>query len=248
MRFTEERPEWGVGELADVSGLDRPAVSRILAALRRHGFLVQDPTTRRYRLGLALVKLGRVALGCFDLRRVALPLMRELARSTGESVFLTIVTGVEALCLEKVEGPQPVRVSFEVGRHMALHAGASAKLLLAYLPPEQVEQVVASRGLPRFTDRTPTHPDRLLGELEAIRAQGYAFSDGELDEGVAAAAVPVIDGHGDVVASLSIAGPSERVRRQPLTRLLAELDRAARQISEGLRAGTVAQNRRPLPS
>jgi len=238
--FTEERGQWSLTELSRELGMHKTVVSRILGTLQEHGFVARDPATKRYRLGTAVVELGRVALGNYELRRVSLPVMSAVVEATGESAFLTVVAGVEAVCLEKVESRSSVRVSYEVGRRTPLHAGASAKILLAYMPDDEVRRVVGVRGLPRYTPSTPVDLNVLVGALEDIRRRGYAFSVGELDEGVSALAVPIRNGRGDVAGSLSIAGPASRLREERVPELLEVLREGSASITEGLGPGRPA--------
>lgn len=221
------------------TGLHKSIVYRLLCTLERHGFVRYDRTTRQYSLGFAIVELASIMDGDIQIRDVALPVMRQLAADTGESVFLTVLGDDEkAVCIEKVESTRPIRVTFKPGSVSPLHAGASAKVLMAYLP-EKARLRALNRPLTKFTHRTITDPDELQKELDLIRQRGWAFSVGELDEGIYAIAVPILGYRADrAVASLSIAGPDSRLDQSGLDRLICLQQEAARKISSALQLTT----------
>ena len=209
--FTESRPEWSTTEIARALGLPVPTVHRILAALKRLGYVSQHEETRRFRLGLAALSLGERARAIADLRPVALGPLRRLSDATGETALLTVLTPERdrGVCLERVETPQPLRLSVQPGRQLPLHAGASQKALLAFMPDEEIERQI-SQPLQRFCQSTITDPRALRRELKAIRARGWASSYEETNVGVWGIAVPVLSDT-DVVCAVGIAGPSPRL-------------------------------------
>lgn len=221
--FTPEAPAWGMSEISAAIGLPKSTTSRILRMLEAHQYLVRDPETRKYRLGSGALSLGWRALETNDLRHVALPVMRRLARETEETVLLTVPSEdrLSSVCIERIESPRQVRLILEVGRRIPLHAGASSKILLAYFPPEDIERVIATCGLPRVYTHTITDPDQLRAHLAEIRERGYAVSCEETNEGAAGVAAPVLDGAGRIVAGLGIAGPMARFTEADLPRMIA---------------------------
>jgi len=233
LRFNEEHPEWSTGELAQALGLHRSIVYRILATLERRGFVTQADHRGRFRLGLKLVELGNVVLASMDLRQVAHPIMARLVREIGESAFLTVVSGDESVCVDKIDSPQPIRVTMTIGGRYPLHAGASNKILLAYLPPDTIEALIA-RGLEAITPDTITDPARLKENLAMIRKQGWAYSVGELTPGVAAIAVPLWNNNEEVVAALSIANLASKFSEDRLPMLISKVRQAAEEISARL--------------
>lgn len=231
--FTPARPEWTVTELARELGLAKSAVSRMVSTLRRHGWIVRDADGRRLRLGLRVLELARAAQTAFALHRAALPVMRALAAETGESVFLTVVDGDEAVTLERVLAGQWLRYSLDVGARSPLHAGASNRVLLAYMPEDEREAYLA-RPLARFTEQTITDPDRLRAVLRRIREQGYDCSTGELTPGVTAVAAPILTREGRLLGAISIAGPEGRFGPEVLPGHVERVVRAARALAESL--------------
>lgn len=214
--------------------LSRSTTYRYLQLLKARGFLA-GAGAGGYRLGPQLAALGRLANGPGEIDEVALPVMRDLARQTGETILLTKELGDQVVTAQRVESARAVRVSFEPGVPRPLHAGASAKVLLAYLPAEAIEEILRRGRLARLTPRTITDPRRLRADLARIRGRGYAVTTGEVDEGVRGIAVPLRDPEGTVVAGLSLAGPAFRVKREHIPRILRQLRDAACRI-EGLLA------------
>lgn len=209
--FTESRPEWSTTQVARELELPVPTAHRILAALKRLGYVSQDGQTRRFRLGLAALSLGERARTLADLRPVAIGPLRELSEATGETALLTVLSPARdrSVCLERVETSQPLRLSVQPGRQLPLHAGASQKALLAFMPAGEIDRLTA-QPLERCCTATITSRPALRRELAAIRARGWSSSYEETNVGVWGIAVPVLS-PADVVCAVGIAGPSPRL-------------------------------------
>jgi len=208
--FAEQPGEHALSTLARELRLNKAVLHRLLTTLGSHGYVVQDPVTRRYRLGAGALRLGNQRPRLEDLRPFALEAMEELAKRTGLSCFLTAPFDDEAVCVEKVEANVLVRVSYNVGRRHPYHAGAPGKALLAFLPAERREKVLSAE-LERYTDRTIISRGSLLAELARIRDDGYAISHEELALGVSGVAAVVLDPLGEPLASISLAGPTRDI-------------------------------------
>lgn len=233
--FTEERPEWSTTEVARILHLPIPTAHRILAALKRHGYVSQHEETKRFRLGVAALQLGDRARAVVDLRALSLPALRRLSHETGETALLTVLTPNHArgVCLERVETQQPLRLSVQPGRQLPLHAGASQKALLAYLPDDEIERVL-SRPLEHLCHATISDPFALRQELMKIRKRGWASSYEETNVGVWGVAVPVLSERGTVVCALGIAGPSARLTPQRVREDVGRVHVAATEIAHAL--------------
>ncbi len=233
--FGTAQPEWGVAALAREAEMPKTTVYRILRVLQQHGFLVQDPDSRRFRLGLGILALGRRAYEGIELRRVAQPVMEQIAALSGETVLLQVLDTdrQRVVCIERVQQGAGLRLILEVGTVAPLHAGCSAKALLAFLPDEEIEAVL-ERDLPAITPHTITDPARLRRELEQVRHDDYALSFEETDIGVAGISVPVRDHLDRVIASLSISGPLTRMHRANINKYVELGRQGARRIAAGL--------------
>jgi len=207
--FSSRRSGLSLKEVAAELGMPKSVAHRLCSTLVHVGLLRQDPDTRRYRCGLRVLELTSAVLDGFSLRGVALPYMHRVLQLTGESVFLNVVSGVQSVCIEKVEPDSALRVTYSVGYHAPLHAGAPGKLLLAFQPQEFQERVLAG-PLVRFTPHTVTDPALLRAQLTQIRATGVAWSIGELTPDVGAVSVPVRCDGDHAVAALTVAGVATR--------------------------------------
>jgi len=233
--FTEEQPAWTATEIARALALPVPTAYRLLTALRGLEYVHQDPETKRFRLGLAALRLGERARSVVDLRLVALPVLQRVARESGETALLTIPSATHdaSVCLERVETPQPLRLSLQPGRQLPLHAGASQKALLAFMREEEIERVL-SRPLERLCSATITDKGALLRELAHIRRRGWASSYEETNVGVWGVAVPILDPRGLIAAAIGIAGPSARLSSSRVAEHVRTVHAGARSVAEAL--------------
>lgn len=236
--FSEAQPEWSTTGIARELDLPVPTVHRILAALKRLGYVSQHDQTRRFRLGLAALSLGERARGLADLGPVAVGPLRELSEATGETALLTVLSPARdrSVCLERVESSRPLRLSVQPGRQLPLHAGASQKALLAFMPDGEIDRLTA-QPLERLCIATITSRSALRRELTAIRARGWSSSYEETDIGVWGVAVPVLSA-GDVVCAVGIAGPSPRLTVQRVRRDVQLIHEAAAVIGRTLGLST----------
>jgi len=235
MLFNEQQPIWTAEEVAERLGMSRSTTYRYLLSLRSYGLLEEGTGAGEFRLGSAVFRLARVARQGLGLSEIALPVMRELVAKTGETALLTRRSAEHVVCIEHVASPHSVRLSYERGQVLALHAGASAKIVLAYLKPSEIEAVLSSAPLPRYTKRTVTDSAVLRAQLQDIRTKGYAVSDGEVDEEVRGIAAPILGMNKQIVAGISIAGPAFRLDDTVLPTVLAAVQEAGHVISQRLR-------------
>jgi DNA-binding IclR family transcriptional regulator len=146
--------------------------------------------------------------------------MVALAEATRETVILTVARGHESVCVDSIESPQPVRLSFEKGRVQPIYAGASAKILLAFSDPAFQEEVISECHGLAYSDGQTIDCDDLLEEMSRVREQGTIVTASEVDEGAVAVAAPILDEKGRLVAGLSIAGPENRFGDDRLPKLI----------------------------
>jgi IclR family acetate operon transcriptional repressor len=182
---------------------------RYLRTFCDFGFL--DRHDGAYQLGRLVAILPGSSVRSESLIRHSDPILRSIVHRTGETALLLTRVGLSAMCLHQVESPRKMRMAFERGEFLPLHAGAGMTVLLAYAPQDIVRSVVDS-GLARFTPNTPDETT-LRRLLARIRQQGYAVSHGEFISGAVAVAAPVFC-HGTVVAALDVAGPDSRCDRK----------------------------------
>lgn len=205
-------PQLGVSEISRALDLKKATAHRLLASLRRRGLVAQDPITRRYRLGMKLWELGSRATTQVEWLERAKPLLEELCTETGETCHIAVLADGEALYVEKVESTRSLRMPSQVGRRLPVHCTGVGKALAAFLPEDVLAGIVRRGGLRSFTPRTITDLGSLREALAAIRERGYATDDEEIEAGLTCVAAPIRDHTGHVVAAVSAAGPTPRMR------------------------------------
>ena len=224
-----DQPTMTVLVLSRRLALRKSTAYRFVGGLRNRGFL-DDLGDGRYRLGpriLQLAEAARQQLGIIDLSSMV---MTKLAHATGETTLLTTVAGDQALAVRQVAAPQPIRLTFRPGVTRPLHAGASAKVLFAFLDEPHRERLLRTGKFERRTAETVTDPARLRRQLVEIRAQGYAVTTGEYEESLRAVAAPVVEPGGGIWG-LSVVGPVVRMRDERLPELVRAVVAAARGLT-----------------
>ncbi|HLY30050.1 MAG TPA: IclR family transcriptional regulator [Ktedonobacterales bacterium] len=229
--FSEQQPMLSAEEIAERLGMSRSTTYRYLQGLRAYGLIEESEINGRFRLGSVVVRLARVARKGLGLPELALPAMRMLTATTGETSLLTRRVGEQVICIERVESALPVRLSYERGHVLPLHAGASAKALLAFLPEQEIEALIGAIPKTRYTENTVTDPDQLRQQLARIRNQGYSITNGEVDSGVRGIAAPIFGSDNQVVGAVSIAGPSFRLNDEALPHAIQAVREAATEIT-----------------
>jgi IclR family KDG regulon transcriptional repressor len=208
--FSAEQPAWSLAQLSSHLGLPKSTLHRFLVSLETHDILRRNPDDRLWRPGYRLLGWGELAERANGLSHLARPLMQEIAAETGEMVLLTVYSEQEAVCTDVIDARHSVRLALEIGTRRPVHAGASSKILAAYLPEAEVQRAIRDRGLPSLCANTITDEEELLAELARIRAQGYAQSIEETDPGAWGIATPIFDRGGEMVGAIGIAGPIQR--------------------------------------
>lgn len=210
LELLAHRPDLGVTEIAEQTQSTKSQVFRILYTLEQRGFVKKHPSSRTYSLGYRTLFIGNRSRQQNNLVQIAQPYIDELAERCRENVHLIVREEFSSVCVALRESPQQIRLYAEVGRRGPLHAGGGSKVLLAYAPRE-VKDAVLKGPLERFTAETITDPQALGTVLHRIIADGYHESQNDLDDGAFSIAAPVRDHGGEVVAALSIAGPTSRL-------------------------------------
>lgn len=224
----------GITDLANATGLPKSTTHRLVTALVNEGLLVQEEDSHKYALSLRVTALGASILSSHTVRKSARPILMELRDQTRESVHLAVLEGMEAVIIDTEDSYFFVRAVNVPGQHLPAHAVSTGKVLLAYQWEVRLREILSHMTLTRYTERTITDPRLLLEELRNVRANGYAISCGELEEGIDAVAAPIFDHLNSVVAAVSIGGPSERCRPRQ-SELIAAVTRAGQQVSQALR-------------
>lgn len=227
--FQHGQEKHSIDDISTALQLPKSTTYRLVRILQENS-LLEKSGNGQYQLGVAFMRLGSVALNSNrDLRLMALPSMKRIAESVRESVSLMRIMNGQVVCIESVEGDHALRVSIEHGRTQPLHAGASSRLLLAYLPENEWEDLLEF-PLKRFSPNTMTDYEALKQNLYRIREQGFAVSDGEIDIGARAVAVPLYNNQNRITAALSIEAPAMRMPDEIIHSYLQLLNEEAQRI------------------
>jgi IclR family KDG regulon transcriptional repressor len=229
--FSREQPELRLTDLSNTLEMSKAQVLRITSTLELGGYLIRDPETKRYRLGIRLFQLGMLVQEQIDLRRIVHPYLEELVRTAQESARLIVPNDDGPICLDLVESRKGTRVYAQLGMRMPWNAGTSPKVILAYLPEERREQILARGPFRRFTEHTTTDPDLLREELAVIRLLGYHIGRRDLDQDAMGISTPLFDHSARIVGAINFSIPVSRLSDREVEELTQLLIETAREIS-----------------
>lgn len=224
MCFTKNN-ELALTEIASLIGLHKSTVHRLLTTLEDQGFVVRNKETEKYRLGLKIWELSMHLSQSDDPAIRLLPAMEELRDRLGETVSLYLRDGADRLRIQAVQSNQGIRRVAQVGVRLPLSVGASSKVLVAFAPVADQEELLNAADWPESVDR-----DVYRQQLAEILEKGYAISIEEREPGAAAVSVPIFDRNGQVAAALSMSGPVTRLPADTLREHAPVLMEAAREM------------------
>ncbi|WP_371823186.1 MULTISPECIES: IclR family transcriptional regulator [Microvirga] len=204
-----------LSELVEQCSLSKPTVRRMLLALARAGLLDQDHETRRYYLGPEIHVLGTLASARFGIHSISVRSLVRLSQRTGDTAFLSVPRDVYSICVHREEGPFPIRVhALHAGDRHPLGVGAGGLALLAALPDDEVEDVLAANADVLAEKYPPFSPSVLRNLVQDTRERGYALNPGMLLPDSWAIGVPIHGPDGRPVGALSIAATASRLSRE----------------------------------
>lgn len=224
--------EAGVTEVAAELGVHKSTAFRLVATLEAHRLVEQAEDRGKYRLGVGVLRLAGATSARLDVVQEARPVCRQLAADTGETVNLAVLSESSALYLDQVAGSSALQSHNWVGQHIPLHATSNGKVLLSGLDQPALDALLGK--LSSYTPLTITKKSLLVEELDRVREQGYAVAVDELEVGLTAAAAPIRNAHGDVVASMSVSGPTFRLTEERIGTVVKQLVEAALEVSHRL--------------
>ena len=234
LHMLRERSHIRVSEASSSIGVARSTAHRLLAMLQHHGFVRQDPFSRAYVAGPALLDFGLAIVRDRDLRTLARPFLETLSRETGETVHLIILQGRDVLFLDCVESAKAVRVGNRTGLLLPAHCTSAGKALLAALPPERFKALYPEEPLPGLTRRSIRTRARLEREVSLVRKRGYATNFGETEEDIGSVGALIQDRQRGLRAALSVAAPTSRLTDRAIVTMAKAALRAATAIGETL--------------
>lgn len=225
--FSMDRTSLSISEIEKELEYPKSTIFRILNALIEGDYIEQNPDTHRYSLGRQFFRLGSIFQSQLDFRSVSLPVMRRLANQTSETIELNIIDETSRFCIEKIDSPQAVRNFVRVGERHPLHLGASGKVLLAFSSKEEQDHILS-----KLREEYEFKVQDLREELQDVSQEGYAFTKGERVLGSFAVSAPVFDEYNELMGSLTLAGPIQRLSEERESELITLLKSSAKEISE----------------
>lgn len=231
--FDDANPTWRLSELSRETGLNKTTAFRLLSALEQEGMVARAQDGESYVLGPEVVVMGGRALRTNNLRTVARPELEALAEQTNETASLEILSRREMLVIDEIVGGHLMSGVPSLGSRWPLHAASTGLAMLAFLPGELTADLLPSTLQP-VTSHTTTSRVSLRHELAQTSARGYSIADETLEVGLIALAAPVYNHDGQVVATVSVAGPKVRITPDCVHEIGAQVMAAADRVSARL--------------
>lgn len=213
--------------------LNQPVSSsyRYLRILKEKGYIMET-SDGKYKLGYRFLKMAKIVRSDNTLMNIARPVMEDLMEETEETIILSVRSNFQAVCLDIIPSLRPVKVTSVQGGIVPLHCGATSKALLVAMNEKFINRLFESGLVTKYQKNTLTDKEKLIENLESIRKNGYSFSDSELDDGVVSYGIPLHDYNENVIASLGISGPRDRMLEQPADFFVIKLKAAAQKIEK----------------
>lgn len=237
--FSAQKPYWTLDEMVEALDIPKTTVFRLLQPFEDEG-LIQKVTFHQgeytvqgnaYQLGIRFLELGHIVNDQYEVRNIALPYMHRLKEELQESVQLVVMDVDEAIYIEKVESDNMIQLYTKVGRRAPLYLGACPRILLAFLPDEEIERITSEDV--NFT-KNYQQLEEFWEMIRRTRMDGYTYSASELEPGTAALGTPIFNSRGEVEASLSIASVSSVVRKENIAQYTCPMWKVAAEISKQL--------------
>lgn len=204
--FSERLPALSVSEIAELTGLNRSTCYRFCQTLKAIGYL-EEVDKRQFRPGLKAISLARAALSSRELPELALPYLRELQRTVGEAVNMSLLDGTDVVYVVRLLSDHLITLRLYVGSRLPAYATSMGRAILAFLPEQETEAILDKSDLLPITEHTITDRRRLKAELQRIRARGYSINDQEMAIGLRGVAAPILSSTERPVAAINLSIP-----------------------------------------
>lgn len=223
-----------VTQIVDALGIPRPTAHRIVSTLETMGYLQKLPGRSGYGPAPRLVDLAADIMTATVIYAPLQQVLSDLARRTGETCSLAMLSGGEVEYIASAYGNSPLTLQFQAGQRTPIHCTSSGRIFLASLPQERLERFLATGPWPAITPHTITEPKALREELHLVRRQGYATNDSEFIVGVVGAAVPIRSEDDRILAAVTISAPKIRVTLEKLIGFIPAMRNAAIRIGRAI--------------
>lgn len=243
--LSPQREGLGVTEIAKRLTLHKSTVHRLLNALADRGYIERDRHRGSYRLGLKFVEIGSLRLNQIELKTEAMPYLRRLAENFGQAAHLAILSGTDAVYIEKIEPNSGIRMYSQIGRRIPAHSSALGKSLLSDMDEEALKATVDAMDFERFTPNTIVDPAVLLESVAQVRQRGWANDNEEHEIGIRCVASPIFDYTGRVIAAVSVSGDKRRISaerdEETADRVMAVAEEISRRLGYVPKAGSASE-------
>lgn len=229
--FSSSEPVLTLTDISKRLQLPLSTVHRLVSAMVDEGFLTHSSDGRGYQYAIQLLEWGFLAQYNLNFRDRVKPYLHALKEATNENAALFVRDGVYGVSVEGIESSQSLRVTSRVGDRLPIYASSIVLVLLAFLPQEEIEEIVNEIKFEPFTPTTISNRAELYRQMEIFRQQGYGFSTDWYSNGSVGIAAPVYDYTNKVVASLSLAAPTVRVTDENRASLIERVVTTANELS-----------------
>ncbi|MBM0224304.1 MULTISPECIES: IclR family transcriptional regulator [Micromonospora] len=234
LELLADQGEMPIAGLIEALEEPRTSVYRLLESMQELGWVEPGARRGQYRLGLKVFRLGAAVAQRFDERQAALPVMERLHEQTGETVFLCVRQGLEAVCIERIDGARVQILELRLGGRLPLHVGGAPRVLLAFAGEALWDEYLFRSPLTTYTSKTLNTPELVRQSLAADVNAGIVISDEDVTPGIASIAAPVFNHTGTVCAALSLAGVSPVLLGDNRQRHESMVREAAAEVSRSL--------------
>lgn len=226
--------EVGVTEVSKEFNMSKSSAHGYLNTFFKNNWITKNDSTDKYKLGLHLFELGNYVRDGFKIREIAIPYMKNIVDKTGETVHLTLLDNGEVVYVESAQPENKLSVASIAGRRAPLYCTGVGKAILAFKPEEFIDDLLKKVELERFTENTITDPKLIKKNLNETKKMGYSIDNSEHEEGVRCVGVPIYNAENEVFASLSLTGPSPRIKDEKIEEYSIILKEAAIEISRDI--------------
>ncbi len=225
-------------DLVQLARLERPTVRRILKCLVAEGMVLQSPESHRYFLGPLIFELGLAAAPQLNLREICRSALQRIADRTGDTVFLSVRSGYDSVCLDRAEGSFPIKaLTLDVGTRRPLGVGAGGLALVMTLGDDAVDEILAANAL-RLAAYNGLNVPTLRGLVARARAIGYALNDNHITAGATSIGLPIVNPYGGPFAAISVGAIASRMAPERRPELVEALRAEAEPLSQALSEAT----------
>jgi len=214
MELLVTRNEFQLAELCRLLKFAKTTTHRMLLTLESLGYVQQNPRSLGYMASIKIFELGEKVTQNLNFIQIAKPFMIELSEKTGETINLGVLDGIDVICVDKVESKYDLKIDQSVGSRAKAYRAALGKAILAYLPAEERKMLFSKHTIVMATPKSLKTIDAIEENLQKVREQGYSVDDEEGNIGVRCVGAPIFDNGSKVVAGLSIAAPSLRMKEE----------------------------------